>query len=397
VKKLRDPREDSAWPIPESIAFPFLDNYHVGSAIDTRNPKETMKRILIVSTEQHAGKSLLSLALGKSLQERGMSTAYMKPISFEVSYETGEPVDRDADAIRSLLLLDDSLRDIAPVPLEGPFLREAIESGDHGFRQRIQESFRRLSQGRDIVIIEGRSYLGLGASAGLSDPDLAELLDADVLLITHYDGEEAIDRIMCALRMFEGPNMMGVILKDVPMDRSFNMLSEVLVSFLASRGAEVLGIIPYDNSLQTVSSDEIVKRLGGRLLTNPSIEREVRHFVISAMGPEESLRLFRRTPDLALITGGDREEVQRAAFEVPSLRCLIVTGIHPPTREIIALANEGNVPVILAGQNTMVTATMCEEMLHRSWVRPGPVLDYAMDYVSNNIDIDRILEKARDL
>ena len=397
MKKLREQREDSAWPIPASIAFPFLDNYHVRSAIDTRNPKETMKRILIVSTEQHAGKSLLSLALGKSLQERGMSTAYMKPISFEVSYETGEPVDRDADAIRSLLSLDDSLRDIAPVPLEGPFLREAIESGDRGFRQRIQESFGRLSQERDVVIIEGRSYLGLGTSAGLGDPDLAELLDADILLITHYDGEEAIDRIMCALRMFEGPNMMGVILKDVPMDRSFNMLSEVLVSFLASRGAEVLGIIPYDNSLQTVSSAEIVKRLGGRLLTNPSIEREVRHFVISAMGPEESLRLFRRTPDLAVIAGGDREDVQRAAFEVPSLRCLIVTGIHRPTREVIALANEHEVPVILAGQNTMVTATMCEEMLHRSWVRPGPVLDYAMDYVRNNIDIDRIVEKARDL
>jgi len=356
-----------------------------------------MKRILIVSTEQHSGKSLLSLALGKPLQERGMRTAYMKPISFEVSYATGEPVDRDADAIRSILSLDDALGDIAPVPLEGSFLRETIESGDRGFRQRIQESFGRLSRERDIVIIEGRSYLGLGASAGLSDPDLAELLDADVLLITHYDGEEAIDRIMCALRMFEGPNLMGVILKDVPMDRSFNTLSEVLVSFLASRGAEVLGIIPLDHNLQTVSSHEIARRLGGCLLTNTSIERQVRHFVISAMGPEESLRLFRRTPDLAVITGGDRDNVHRAAFEVPSLRCLIVTGIHRPTRGIIDLANERQVPVILAGQNTMVTATMCEEMLHRAWIKPGPLLEYAMNYVRNNIDIDRIVEKARDL
>lgn len=355
-----------------------------------------MKRILIVSTEQHAGKSLLSLALGKSLQERGLRTAYMKPISYSVSYATGEPVDRDADAIRSLLMLDDDLRDIAPVPLEGSFLRETIESGDRGFRQRIQDSFGRLSKQRDIVIIEGRSYLGLGASAGLSDPDLAELLDADVLLIAHYDGEETIDRIICALHMFDGPTVMGVILKDVPMDHSFNRLSEVLVSFLASRGAEVLGIIPYDHNLQTVNSDEIVKRLGGRLLTDSSIEREVRHFVISAMGPEESLRLFRRTPDLAVITGGDREEIQRAAFGVPSLRCLIVTGIHRPTREIIDLANERKIPVILAGQNTMVTATLCEEMLRRTWIRPGHVLDYAMDYVRYNIDIDRIVEKARD-
>ncbi|MCK5827669.1 phosphotransacetylase family protein [Candidatus Bipolaricaulota bacterium] len=355
-----------------------------------------MKKILIVSTEQHAGKSLLSLALGKSLQERGMRTAYMKPISFEVSYATGEPVDRDADAIRSLLSLDDDLRDIAPVPLEGTFLRETIESGDRGFRKRIQESFGRLSHERDVVLIEGRSHLGLGISAGLSDPDLAEMLDADVLLITRYDGEEAIDRILCALRMFEGPHIMGVILKDVPMDRSFNMLSEVLVSFLANRGAEVLGIVPYDHNLQTVNTDEIVRRLGGRLLTLPSIQRQVRHFAISAMGAEESLRLFRRTPDLAVITGGDRDEIHRAAFEVPSLRCLIVTGIHRPDRETIALANERQVPIILAGQNTMITATLCEEMLERSWILPGPSLDYSMDYVRYNIDIDRIIEKAQD-
>ena len=355
-----------------------------------------MKRILIVSTEQHAGKSLLSLALGKSLQERGLRTSYMKPISFEVSYATGEPVDRDADAIRSLLSLDDSLRDIAPVPLEGTFLRETIESGDRGFRKRIQESFERLSHERDVALIEGRSYLGLGVSAGLSDPDLAEMLDADALLITHYDGEEAIDRILCALRMFEGPQIMGVILKDVPMDSSFNMLSEVLVSFLANHGAEVLGIIPYDHNLQTVNTDEIVRRLGGRLLTDTSIERQVRHFAISAMGPEESLRLFRRTPDLAVITGGDREDIHRAAFEVPSLRCLIVTGIHRPDRETIDLANERQVPIILAGQNTMITATLCEEMLQRAWIRPGPALDYAMDYVRYNIDIDRIIEKAHD-
>ena len=130
-----------------------------------------MKRILIVSTEKHAGKSLLALA--RSLQERGLTVAYMKPISFEVSYATGEPIDRDADAVRSLLSLDDDLHDVAPVPLEGASLREAIE---------------------------GRTYLGLGVSAGLSDLDLADLLATDVILLARYDEEESIDRILCTLR-----------------------------------------------------------------------------------------------------------------------------------------------------------------------------------------------------
>jgi len=354
-----------------------------------------MKRILIVSTEKHSGKSLLSLALGRSLLERGMSIAYMKPISFEVSYTTGEPIDRDAEALRSLLSLEDDLHDIAPVPLEGPFLREAIESGDRGFRTRITSAFDRIAAGRDAAIIEGRNYLGLGVSAGLSDLDLAAFLDADVLLLTGYDGEEAIDRIICALRLFEeGPRILGVVINNVPMDRSYNLVSEVLVSFLASRGAEVLGIVPQDNNMRSVGTHEVARRLGGQILTDEDVEQEVRHFVIGAMGIDSSLRSFRRTPELAVITGGDRTEIQTAAFEVPSLRCLILTGSHRPPREIIDEANRRQIPVILAGQNTMLTATLCEGMLDRSWIRPGASLDYAVDYVRFNVDIDRMLEKA---
>jgi len=356
-----------------------------------------MKRILIVSTEQHSGKSLLSLALGRTLQDQGHAIAYMKPISFEVSYETGEPIDRDADNIRTVLGLEDELRDIAPVPLEGPFLREAIESGDHGFRVRIRDAFRKLSANRDAAIIEGRSYLGLGMSAGLSDPDLAELLNADVLIISHYESDEAIDRILCALRLFEpGPRLLGVILKGVPMDRTFQHLSEVLVTFLASRGAEVLGIIPYNPNLEIVSSSEIVKRLGGQLLTPVSIEREIHHFVIGAMGVEASLRMFRRTPNLGVITGGDREDIHLAALGISNLRCLILTGASRPTREVIERATAQQIPVILAGQNTMVTAEACESSLRRAWIHPGPTLDAAIDYVRSNVDVSRIYEKAQD-
>ncbi len=126
-----------------------------------------MKTILVVFTESHAGKSVVCLALGLSLKDKGIPFAYMKPISYEVSYATGEPIDRDAEAIRSILGLEDRLGDIAPVPLEGPFLREAIESGDRGFRQRIVDAYGRITQGRQAALIEGRHHLGLGVSAGL--------------------------------------------------------------------------------------------------------------------------------------------------------------------------------------------------------------------------------------
>jgi BioD-like phosphotransacetylase family protein len=355
-----------------------------------------MKRIQIVSTEEHSGKSLLSLALGRELIERELRIAYMKPISFEVSYATGEPIDRDADAVRSILSLEDDLHDIAPVPLEGPFLREALESGDRGFRERIASAIRRLKAGRDVAIIEGRSYLGLGVSAGLSDLDLAELLETDVLLLTRFDGEEAVDRVLCALRLFEGgPKILGVVLRDVPVDRSLRQIEEVLVPFLADRGAEVLGMVPHDPSLRSVAADEIAKRLGGRVLTAAGLDNEVRHFVIGALGPEESMRSFRRTPELGVIAGGGRTEILLGALEAPGLRCLILTGRERPTREIVERADTLGVPIILAGQNTLATAALCSEMLDRVWIRPGATLERAIESIRGNIDIDRILEKAK--
>lgn len=356
-----------------------------------------MKRIQIVSTEKHAGKSLLSMALGSELQARDKSIAYMKPISFEVSYATGEPIDRDASTVRSILNLADDLHDIAPVPLEGPFLREAIESGDRGFRQRISCAFERISSDRDVAIIEGRSNLGLGVSAGLSDLDLADMLDTDILLLTHFDGEEAIDRILCALRLFEeGPRLLGIVLKDVPVDRSIMTIEEVYVPFLADRSAEVLGMIPYNPNLRSVPADEIAKRLGGRVLTSDGLDNEVHHFIVGALVPEESKRSFRRTPGLGVITGGGRTAILEAALDAPGLQCLVLTGHQRPERELIERANERAVPMILAGQNTLPTAILCSEMLDRVWVKPGDTLNQAVDHVRTNIDIDRILEKARD-
>lgn len=354
-----------------------------------------MKSILLVSTERHTGKSILSISIGLSLKDRGIPFCYMKPISYEVSYETGEPIDQDAETIRSILELNDSVYDIAPVPLEGPFLREAIESGDRGFRQRILGAFNRMMKDRQVALIEGRHSLGLGVSAGLSDVDLAHLLSADVLILSRYDGEETIDRILCALRLFEsGPLVLGVIFKEVSMETQFDLLNDVFVPFLADRGAEVLGIIPSDLRLRSVSVSEIIKRLGGTLLTTTSTDHAVGNFLVAAMGPDVAVRHFRRTPDLAVITGGDRTEIHKIALETSNLRCLILTGNVHPSREILAKAQDRGVSVILTGQNTMAAAVTCENLLNWAWVRPGEVLDHAIDHFRRNIDIDRIIEKA---
>jgi len=356
-----------------------------------------MKRILVVSTESHNGKSVLALSMGLWLREQGVPFAYMKPISYEVSYTTGEPIDRDALAICERLGLKDSIDDVAPVPLEGPFLREALVSGDRGFRTKIVESFDRITAERDVALIEGRHFLGLGISAGLSDIDIASLLGADVVILTRYDGEEAIDRILCALRLLEGgPAVLGVVFKGVELNTQLAALNEVFVPFLGERGAEVLGIIPFEPQMRSVRVAEIAERLGATVTADVPLTGTVSHFVIGSATPETELRRFRRTPDLGVIVGGDRDDVHRAALQVGGLKCLVITGQQRPSQDVLRDAATRGVPVLLVGQTTMAAATVCNELLSRVWVVPGSNLDHIINLFRSNIDVERILEKAAD-
>ena len=371
----------------EDVALLAASNYH----------HHDMKRLLIVSTESHAGKSLLALALGQAIKDARESITYMKPISSSVCYATGEPIDRDAQAISSVLELDADIKQIAPITLETPFLQDAIESGDHGFRRRILRSFGETSDNCDVAVIEGRQYLGLGVATGLSDFDIAEMLQADVVLLTRYDSEAAIDRVLCALRLIGGESrVLGVILNYVSMETQLNGLTDVFSPFLDERGAEVLGIVPYDHSLHSVCVEEIVEKLGGRVVTSAPLDGEVRHFRIGATGVESALRLFRRTPDLGVITGGDRIEIQEAALKAARLRCLILTGNHLPQRAIVRKANDRGIPIVVVGQEPMAAAAVCEGLLNQSRIRPGERLDRAISLIRSNVDIDRILEKATD-
>jgi BioD-like phosphotransacetylase family protein len=355
-----------------------------------------LKRILIVSTESHNGKSVLALSLGLWLREQGIPYAYMKPISYEVSYTTGVPVDRDALTICTALGLEDDIADVAPVPLEGPFLREALVSGDRGFRKQIARSFERIAKGRDIALIEGRHFLGLGISAGLSDIDIATMLGADIVLLTRYDGEQAIDRILCSLRLLEGgPNVLGVVLKGVELNTQLTALDEVFVPFLGERGAEVLGIIPFEPQLRSVRVAEIAERLGATVAGSTPLTGMVSHFVIGCATTETEMRRFRRTPDLGVIVSGDRDEMQRAALQVGGLKCLIITGQRRPSQDVLRDATVRGIPVLLVGQTTLAAATVCNELLSRVWVVPGDNLDHIIRLFQANIDIERILEKAQ--
>ena len=91
----------------------------------------------------------------------------------------------------------------------------------------------------------------------------------------------------------------------------------------------------------------------------------VEHMLVGAMSVESALSYFRRKPNKAVITGGDRADIQLAALET-STRCLILTGNIYPSPAVINRAEELCVPVLLTRLDTLATIEIIENFFGKS-------------------------------
>jgi BioD-like phosphotransacetylase family protein len=122
------------------------------------------------------------------------------------------------------------------------------------------------------------------------------------------------------------------------------------------------------------------------------VEELVEHFSVGAMSADSALRYFRRTPNKAVITGGDRADIQMAALETAT-RCLLLTGgLHPDSR-ILSRAQELGVPILSTQEDTLTTVERIEQVLGKLRVREAKKIDRAVEIAEKNLDLAR-LDKA---
>ena len=86
----------------------------------------------------------------------------------------------------------------------------------------------------------------------------------------------------------------------------------------------------------------------------------VETFTVGAMTIEAALSRFRRQQNKAVITGGDRTDIQLAALETSTV-ALILTGNLQPSPLVVQQAEALGVPVLLVKDNTMETVNRIEQ------------------------------------
>ena len=147
--------------------------------------------------------------------------------------------------------------------------------------------------------------------------------------------------------------------------------------------------------LSSVSVKEISELLGGQIIcAEDKVNELVETFMVGAMGQEQALKFFRRKANKAVITGGDRADVQLAALET-STKCLILTGNFQPSTIVLGRAEELGVPMILVNFDTLTAVEKVGEIIGRVRFHEIKKIDKMVEVVRKYVDIDRLLEISK--
>ncbi|MCJ7734879.1 MAG: DRTGG domain-containing protein, partial [Anaerolineales bacterium] len=249
-----------------------------------------------------------------------------------------------------------------------------------------------LEEKKDLLLLEGGGSLREGYLMNLATPHVAKELGSAIIVVVKYCEEACLlDDVLAA--KFRLPNSLtGVVINRVP-SHALGFMNNLIVPYLEKEGVPILGVLPEDAALAALSVGEIVDVLNAEVLTSCYDEEAlVEALMVGAMTEDSALRRFRKQPNKAVITGGDRTDIQLAALET-STKCLILTGNLNPSNLIIKQAENMGVPILLVPGNTMETVESLDRIFGKTRLRQTEKLDKFVAYVKENIDLKR-LDKA---
>jgi len=353
-----------------------------------------MYPLYFISNEPFSGKSSMCVGIGKLLKEKDFKLGYMKPIGTLPIRVGGVTTDEDAQYITNILNVSDNLGDISPVVLTQQLTRDGLKTvkSSKDFLSNIKKAYEKIKKNKDIVIMEGARSIEDGYFLGIDSKKVCKDLSAKAILIVKFSSE-IVDKILYASD-FLGDNFGGVIINWVPRSQ-LDYLEEFVIPFLANNKIKLLGYVASDKMLSSVSIREMSKYLCGQIIcAEDKIDELVESFMVGAMGQEQALKFFRRKSNKAVVTGGDRADVQLAALETPT-KCLILTGNFQPSSVVLGRAEELGVPMILVNYDTLTAVEKVGEIIGHVRFHELKKIDKIVEVVREYIDIDSILEIAK--
>jgi hypothetical protein len=351
-----------------------------------------MKSLLVSSLEEYSGKSALIIALGLILRDKGFRIGYFKPFGVGITRIENQLVDEDAYTTARVLGTGDTIDDICPVKLDKPYLDFIRTADPLELKEKVIESYKRISEANDVVFVESAVEYKVGKALGLCDSAVSSMLDLDILMVAKYTNDYVLDKILAARELL-GERLRFIIFNQLSGYKA-EYVHVINERFLKGKGIELLGTLPFSPLLAGLSIHELVDALHGEWLIKgkPGEEVIIEELLIGAMSPPSALKYFRRVRKAALITGGDRADLQNLALETGTIKCLLLTGNLEPTGTMLGKAEEKGVPVILVADDTLTTLEKVDEVFGKARIRGEVKIRKIRELVKQFVDLKRLME-----
>ena len=352
--------------------------------------------LLIGSCEPFSGKSALVLGIAQQLIQSGLPFRFGKPLATSVDWDPNKGplpqplIDDDVRFVGETLgmaaeRLIPSLHLMSPTTATQRLGQGQLEAGE-GFHQLSTE----VAASDGLTLLECAGTLQEGLLFGLSLPQLAEGLEAKVVLVHLWQDSCSVDALLSAKQIL-GDRLVGVVLNAVTPDE-VESLERQVVPALENLGLTVFGVMPRSPLLRSVTVGELVRRLDARVICCADREELlVETLSIGAMNVNSAMEFFRRRRNMAVVTGADRTDIQLAALEA-STQCLILTGAGEPLPQLISRAEELDVPLLKVEHDTLATVEVIEQAFGHVRLHEAVKATYAFRLVEEHCHLDRLFE-----
>jgi BioD-like phosphotransacetylase family protein len=349
---------------------------------------KSRKYLLIGSTEAYSGKSATVLGLSGELVKTGLDIAYGKPLGTCLSQSQTPFIDKDVQFIADILKLPDNRLAPTLLALDEVTVQKRLRGEDTTDYRQALSKYAQISAS-DLVLLEGPGNLEEGCLFDLSLPEIAAQIDAQVLLVTRYKSALSVEAILSAKKRL-GDRLIGIAINDIPQKELASVNSNIR-PFLEGRGIPVLGMLPQSSVLRSVSVEELVNQLDAQVLCRSDrLDLMVESLAIGAMNVNAAVKYFRKRRNMAVVTGGDRVEIQQAALET-STQCLILTGQLPPPQFILTRAEELEIPILSVDLDTLTTVEIIDHTFGHVRVHEPIKVECIRQLMSEHFDVKRLL------
>jgi BioD-like phosphotransacetylase family protein len=249
----------------------------------------------------------------------------------------------------------------------------------------IPQMIKDLETNPDINIIESGEELSSDSISKLNT-----VLNTQVLAITDYPQATDTQKIKEWIDTLES-SFSGLIINKLPQYRKTTLNNDILPS-LESNNISVLGIIPENRNLISISIDDISQLLGGELIANGAPTNSlIEYFLVGTFGMDNGIEYFKTRNKAAVIIRADRPDVHMTALHV-GVSCLILTNDVNPIEYVLNEAQELETPLILVKSGTEETMDKLEVISQYSSFNHKEKLMTFSSMMESSVDLSNILE-----